>query len=151
MADARREAFIDAPVDVVWDLVGDVARHPEWWPRVVEVGGDEFERGSRYRQVTAGPVSRDETLLEIEELENREHLAIRCLDTGTYVSFLLTEAQGGTFVEGRMGMDPHGMRNRVFDVVAGQRYFRNWLQETVESLAAAARERASEGERSDVT
>ncbi len=144
MSEARREAFIDAPIGVVWGLIRDIKRHPEWWPRVVEIGGDAFEHGSRYRQVTKMPVGRDETELEVEELENLEHLAIRCLDTGTYVSFLLTEAQGGTFVDSRMGMDPKGAGNKIFDALAGQRYFRNWLQKTVEALDTAACDRARE-------
>jgi uncharacterized protein YndB with AHSA1/START domain len=142
MSDARREAFIDAPVDVVWELIRDIERHPEWWPRVVEVGGDEFERGSRYRQVTKTLVGRDETELEVEELDNMEHLAIRCLDTGTYVRFLLTEAQGGTFLDSRMGMDPVGVSNKVFDALVGRRYFSSWLSETVSALEEAARQRA---------
>jgi uncharacterized protein YndB with AHSA1/START domain len=144
VSEARREAFIDAPIGVVWDLIRDIKRHPEWWPRVVEIGGDAFEQGSRYRQVTKKLVGHDETELEVEELENLDHLAIRCLDTGTFVSFLLTEAQGGTFLESRMGMDPKGATNKVFDALAGPRYFRNWLQNTVEALDAAARERARE-------
>ena len=36
----RRQAFIEAPVEVVWDLIADVERHPEWWPRVIEVECD---------------------------------------------------------------------------------------------------------------
>ena len=142
MSTIQQQAFIDAPIEVVWELVRDVEHHPDWWPRVVEIGGEEFERGSRYRQITQGPVSRDETLLEIEELDQLEQLSIRCLDTGTYISFLLTEAQGGTFVNGRMGMDPKGLRNRLFDAVTGRRYFRSWLRETLSSLAESARRAA---------
>ena len=141
MSTAQQQAFIDAPVDVVWELVGDVEHHPDWWPRVVEIGGDVFERGSRYRQVTDGLIGKDETTLEIREIDDRELLSIRCLDTGTFISFQLTEAQGGTFVDSRMGMDPQGVRNRIFDAVTGPRYFRSWLQDTVEALAAAANER----------
>ena len=141
MSDARAEAFIDAPVEVVWDLVANVERHPEWWPRVVEVGGEEFTEGSRYRQITKTLVGQDETTLEIEELENLDHLSIRCLNTGTYVRFILTEAQGGTFLDTRMGMEPRGLSNRVFDAVAGRRYFKSWLADTVSSLSDAARRR----------
>ena len=48
-------------------------------------------------------------------------------------------------------MDPHGLRNRVFDVVAGRRYFRNWLQETVESLAAPRANAPARASARDVT
>ena len=145
MSHVRQEAFIDAPVEVVWELVSDVGQHPDWWPRVVEIGGDVFEQGSRYRQVTKAAVGHEATTLEIEEIEDLDHLAIRCLDTGTYVRFLLTEAQGGTFVDSQMGMDPKGLRNRLFDTVMGERYFSSWLADTVASLSDAARRRGASG------
>ena len=108
---------------------------------MVEVGGDVFEQGSRYRQVTKAMVGQERTTLEIDELEELDHLAIRCLDTGTYVRFVLTEAQGGTFVDTQMGMDPAGLRNRIFDTIMGQRYFSSWLADTVASLSEAAKRR----------
>jgi hypothetical protein len=142
MSDARRETFIDAPVRVVWELISDVNRHPEWWPRVVEVKCEGLEEGCTFREVVQTPIGRDEMELNVEALENCENLSIRCINTGTYVRFLLTEAQGGTFVEGRMGMDPQGIGNRVLDTLVGQRYFRGWLAQTVEALDRAACERA---------
>ena len=144
MSDARRETFIDAPVEVVWELVSDVNRHPEWWPRIVEVECEGMEEGCTYREVVKTFAGREEMQLNVEELEDCENLSIRCINTGTFVSFMLTEAQGGTFVESRMGMDPKGLGTRMFDAVAGQRYFRNWLQQTIESLGDAARRRVSE-------
>jgi hypothetical protein len=30
VSEFREQAFIDAPVGVVWDLLADVNRHPEW-------------------------------------------------------------------------------------------------------------------------
>ena len=80
--------------------------------------------------------------LHIEELENLENLSIRCLNTGTYVRFLLTEAQGGTFVDTQMGMEPRALATSVFDTVAGRRYFAGWLADTITSLIAAAPARA---------
>jgi uncharacterized protein YndB with AHSA1/START domain len=35
MSGWRRQAVIDAPIEVVWELVGDPNRHPEWFPRVI--------------------------------------------------------------------------------------------------------------------
>jgi len=37
MSEARQQAYIEAPVEIVWDLLADVDRHPEWWPRVLSV------------------------------------------------------------------------------------------------------------------
>jgi hypothetical protein len=50
----------------------------------------------------------------------------------------LTEAQGGTFVDGEIGMDPTNLPNRVFDAIAGKRYFRSWMNATLEALQQAA-------------
>lgn len=42
------------------------------------------------------------------------------------------------------GMDPIGIPNRAFDAVAGKRYFRRWLELSVEALRHAAGERRGE-------
>ena len=59
--------------------------------------------------------------------------------------FGLTEAQGGTFVDGEMGMDPADFGYRVFDLVAGRRYFSSWMAQTLVALDEAARSAAAEG------
>ena len=33
----RQQALIEVPVETLWELVGDVRRHPEWWPRIIDV------------------------------------------------------------------------------------------------------------------
>ena len=142
MSSSRQQAFIDAPVSVVWDLLADVERHPEWWPRVVEVECEGLEEGCTYRQVMRGPVGTEELDLQVEGLDDCERLAIRCLSTGTFVTFALTEAQNGTFVDSEFGMDPHGFGHRVFDAIAGKRYFRAWMRQTIDALNEAARRRA---------
>jgi hypothetical protein len=50
----------------------------------------------------------------------------------------LTAAQDGTFVDGRFGMDPADLGHRVFDAVAGKRYFRRWLANLLEAMREAA-------------
>ncbi len=59
MSEARQQAFIDAPIGVVWELLEDVDRHPEWWPRVVEVECEGLETGCTYREVFRGPVGKE--------------------------------------------------------------------------------------------
>jgi uncharacterized protein YndB with AHSA1/START domain len=143
MSEARQQAYIDAPVGVVWELLEDVDRHPEWWPRVVEVECEGLEAGCTYREVVQGPVGKDEMLLHVDQMEDCKELLIRCVNTGTFVHWLLTEAQEGTFVDARFGMDPGKFQHRIFDLVAGKRYFRSWLLQSLEAMRDAARERAA--------
>jgi len=144
MSDCRNQVFIEAPVQVVWDLIADVERHPEWWPRVVEVECEELGEGCTYRQVTRTPFGTEDFNLEIESMNDPEEFKIKCLNTGTFVRFGLTEAQGGTFVDGRMGMEPNGRAMQVFDVTAGRIYFRRWLAASLDAMNAAARRRAGD-------
>jgi hypothetical protein len=144
VSEARQQAFIEAPVGVVWELLEDVDRHSEWWPRVLEVEcDDDFEPGCTYREVVQGPVGKDDMLLRVDQMEDCKELLIRCVNTGTFVHLLLTEAQEGTFVDARFGMEPAKLQYRVFDLVAGKRYFRSWLRQSVEAMQRVARERAA--------
>lgn len=115
-------------------------RHPEWWPRVVGVHCEGLEEGCSYRQVLKSPMGVIETDVSIERLDDCRELTLRCMDTGTYAHWLLAEAQGGTFVDVEFGLDPKTARTRVFDLVAGKRYFRQWLQQSIEALRVAAQE-----------
>jgi hypothetical protein len=141
MSCCRVQALVDVPPDALWELVGNIERHPEWWPRVVNVHCEGLEEGCTYRQVFKSPMGTVETDVSIERLDGCNELMLRCLDTGTYAHWLLTEAQGGTFIDVEFGLDPKTTRTRVFDVVAGRRYFRSWLEQSIDALRAAAHER----------
>jgi hypothetical protein len=143
MSDCRQQTWIEAPVEVVWDLVADVNRHPEWWPRVVEVECEGLEAGCTYREIVRTPFGNDEMEMHVDRLDDCKELMIRCVNTGTFFHLLLTEAQGGTFVDGRFGMDPADLGHRVFDIVAGKRYFRRWLEKSLDAMEDAAAERAA--------
>ena len=142
MSEARQQAFIEAPVDVVWELLEDANRHPEWWPRVVEVKCEGLEAGCTYREVVRGPVGREDMLLRVDRMEDCKELLIRCVNTGTFVHWLLTEAQEGTYVDAWFGMDPGKFQYRVFDLVAGKRYFRSWLGQSLDAMQRVAADRA---------
>jgi hypothetical protein len=129
---------IEAPVQSVWELVGDPSRHPEWYPRVVEVKGQRFEEGDQYAQVTKDPVRTVKTDFVIERMENMHEIRMVCQDTGMYAHWLMTDAQGGTFVDVEMGMEPRTTGNRVFDAVLGRMYFRRWLDQSLDALGTAA-------------
>jgi hypothetical protein len=128
---------------VVWELISDIERHPEWWPRVIEVECEGLDEGCTYRQLTQTPVGKDEMQLLIENRDELRRLHIRCLNTGTFVRFEITEARGGTFVDGEMGMEPEGLRARIFDATAGRRYFSDWISKTLVALEEAAKARTA--------
>jgi Polyketide cyclase / dehydrase and lipid transport len=142
MSSCRLQAQVDVPPEKLWELVGNVERHPEWWPRVVDVHCEGLEQGCSYRQVFQSPVGVVTTDVSVERLEGCQELTLRCLDTGTYAHWLMAEAQGGTFLDVEFGIDPQTTRTRVFDMVAGRRYFRRWLEESIDALRTAAAERA---------
>jgi uncharacterized protein YndB with AHSA1/START domain len=145
MSACRRQAMIEAPVESIWELVGNPSRHPEWWPRVIEVQGKRFEEGDEYVQVTRGPVGSAETSFLIEQIDDLREVKLRCQLTGTYAHWTLTGAQGGTFVDLEMGMDPKALSHKLFDSTIGPRYFRRWADQSLEALgvASAASSRAA--------
>ena len=141
MSHWRQQDYIDAPVERVWELLADVEHHPDWWPRVLEVKIADPVEGATYRQLTQTPRGEDEMQLLIESRDELRDLRLRCLTTGTFVRFKLTDAQGGTFVDGEMGIEPQGLWARVVDAVSGKRYFASWMRSTLEALRRAATDR----------
>jgi hypothetical protein len=143
MASWRQQALIEAPVEKVWELVGDPRRHPEWWPNVVAVGDLKITENAKYRQVTrAKGATTVETTFNIEQLDELRTIKVRCLDSGTYGRFLLTDVRGQTFADVELGIDPVNLRYRLFDWTEGKRYFRRWTESALDGLKKAA-ERAA--------
>jgi hypothetical protein len=138
VSECRQQALIHAPVERVWELVGNPARHPEWLPRVMDVRGDSFDMGDVYVQVTRNPLGEQTTSLMIDRLEELRELDFHCTKTGMYMRWSLTPAQGDTFVETEFGMHPLGAGPRVFDATVGRMYFRRWLSESLEALEREA-------------
>ena len=138
MSTCRRQALINAPPLRIWELVGNPERHPEWWPRVIEVRGERFDEGSQYAQVSKSLMGRVQTTFEVERLDDLREVKLRCTDTGTYARWLLTEAQGNTFIDVEFGMDPATLGSRLFDSAFGRLYFRRWLEQSLDALEAAA-------------
>lgn len=131
--------MVDAPVERVWSLIGDVSRHPEWWPRVEEVDCDLLAEGCTYRQVTNVPRRTIETTISIERLDDCHELQVRCLDTGMYAHFTLTEVRDGTFVDAELGVEPSG-----FDRFVAPAFVRRWIGQSLEGLRRAATSSAGE-------
>jgi uncharacterized protein YndB with AHSA1/START domain len=135
---STQQAFIEAPPETVWELVGDPNRHPDWWPDIMEVECADLREGCRYRGVSKGffrPTERD---LVIERLDTCQEVCISCKGTGVTTRFVLTGAQGGTFVEGRFGIEPNSLGMKAVSAVAGRRHMRSWLERSLENLKRVA-------------
>ena len=126
-----------APVPRVWELVGHPARHPEWWPELVEVQGEDFGRGCSYCHVTQSEHGLTETALVVERVIEFKELLVRCAQTGLYMRWLLSDAQGGTFVDAEFGIDPaQGTQpNPGFDPEGAAQELQHWLHSSLDGLA----------------
>lgn len=140
---STQQTFIDAPVERVWELVGDPNRHPEWWPDVLEVECADLKEGCRYRGVTKGPFGAAAHDLLVDRLEDFREVSIFCEGTGVTTRFTLAEAQGGTFVEGHFAIEPDSIGATVFGALAGRRIMSSWLQSSLENLKRAAERSAA--------
>jgi uncharacterized protein YndB with AHSA1/START domain len=139
MSAHRQQAHLEAPLEAVWELVGSPAHYPEWWPRVIEVRGERFEEGDGWTQVTTNPSGKIESNFLLERREDLRGIRMSCQLTGAYADWVLTPAQGGTFVELEMGMQAKRLGNRLFDAAIGRSYFRRWSRQSLAALADAAR------------
>ena len=145
--ECRQHAFINAPLEVVWQLASDPGRQTEWWPDTITfecIDGD-FEQGCHVRNIQKRPwpMSDLETTLEVERMTPGKELYMRCMDTGTYCRSVLTEGQGGTFVEMEAGNDPKSLKTRVQVAMAGERMFRRWVEHALEGIRGAAESSAA--------
>ena len=143
----RQQVLIDAPLDVVWSLVGDPRRFPDWAGNVVEVTGlAEVSVGAQFQQKSRMLGGSEETTFVIEELEDLHEIRLRCLTSGFYTYWLLTEAGESTFADAEIGMDPVSSRYRAVNAVVGKRYYRRLLNDVLGSLReVATRELAAGG------
>jgi uncharacterized protein YndB with AHSA1/START domain len=135
---SRQQVYIDAAPEAIWSLVGDPNRHPEWWPDVLEVECADLREGCRYRGVTKGPLRTEEHELLLERLDDCNEVSIRCVGTGVTTRFQLTDAQGGTFVEGYFAIEPNTIGNTMIAAVAGRRIMRSWLEQSLANLKRVA-------------
>jgi hypothetical protein len=135
---STQHMHIEAPLEHVWELVGDPNRHPDWWPDVIEAECADIREGCRYRGVVKGPFGAAEHALLLERLEDCREVSIYCEGTGVTTRFVLAEAQGGTFVEGNFGIEPNSIGLKVFGALAGRRIMSSWLQKSLENLKAVA-------------
>jgi uncharacterized protein YndB with AHSA1/START domain len=135
---SRQQVHIEAAPEAIWELVGDPNRHPDWWPDVIEVECADLRQGCRYRGVVKGPFRAEEHELLLERLDECREVSIQCVGTGVTTRFQLTDAQGGTFVEGYFAIEPNSIGQTVVAAVAGRRIMRSWLEQSLANLKRVA-------------
>lgn len=134
----HEQAVLDAPVAMVWELVSNPQRYPEWFPRVLEIQGERFEEGEDFIQVTRLPLGkRDEIHFLIDQLDEFHEIRMHCMISGMFIHWQLTDARGGTFLDAEFGIDPIRRRDRVSELTWGRRFLRRWLVEAVAGLKRA--------------
>jgi hypothetical protein len=136
---STQQVFVEAPAEAIWELVGDPGRHPDWWPDWVSTECPDPSEGCRYRGVIKDPLGRaKEHDLLIERRDGWREISILCDGTGVTTSFVLAEAQGGTFVEGCFSIEPNSLGMKAIGAVTGRRIMRSWLERSLENLKRAA-------------
>jgi uncharacterized protein YndB with AHSA1/START domain len=135
MSSWKQQTLIDAPVAEVWKVLADPKRSPEWAEDVLEVtvGPAEIQKGSIVEVTARGPLGlKGTTPFKIEELEDMHELKMKCQVSGFYTHWLLTEAQGGTFTELELGIEPLERRRTIQGRAIGALHTKSFLRRTVE-------------------
>lgn len=140
MGQYRQQTLIEAPLEAVWGQVGNPSTYPEWAGDVVEVTGlDKVEEGARFRQKTKTLMGTNETEFVVESLDDLREIQVRCLMSGYYLRWQLTEAGEDTFAEVEIGMDPKRFGFRAVDKTVGRRWYRKLVEDTLAGLRSVLR------------
>jgi hypothetical protein len=64
---------------------------------------------------------------------------VRCAETGLYMRWLLSDAQGGTFVDAEFGIDSQkaAQPDPSFDPEVARAQLKRWLHSSLDGLAGA--------------
>lgn len=138
MGSYREQALIEAPIERVWQQVGDPNRYPEWAGETVEVAGLEtVEPGARYQHTSRMPFGGTRTTeFVVDAFEDMHEISVRCTVSGWYLHWLLTEAGKDTFAQVEVGMKPTHVGYRAVDSSVGKR----WYRRTVDEMFARLRQ-----------
>ncbi len=132
----RQQSLIEAPIGDVWELVGDPKRYPEWARDVVAVTGvpDEIKQGTRFERESKVPFGSTTTEFVVDELSDLQEIRMRCLTSGYYSRWSLTEAGTDTFCEVEVGMEPTRVPYKLMDRTVGKRWYRSAVSSMVDGL-----------------
>jgi polyketide cyclase/dehydrase/lipid transport protein len=136
MSSWQHQSLIEAPIRDVWELVGDPKRYPEWAQDVVSVTGvpDEIHKGTRFERESRLPLGSRTTEFVVDELADLQEIRMRCLTSGYYSRWALTEAGQDTFCEVEVGMEPTSAPYKLMDRAIGKRWYRSAVSSMVDGL-----------------
>jgi uncharacterized protein YndB with AHSA1/START domain len=141
MASVREQALIAAPVSEVWALLEDPTRYADWnEDTVAETGAPtKVEKGSQFELRSKSPLfGQMTTTFKVEELDDLHQIKLRCQRSGYYSHWFLTEAQGQTFAEVELGVEPiPGVVGRVTGGMHTKSYLRRSAEAVVRNLRRA--------------
>ncbi|MDX6606211.1 MAG: Polyketide cyclase / dehydrase and lipid transport [Solirubrobacterales bacterium] len=144
MAAWKQQALIEAPVSDVWAMLSDPSRASEWAEDVIAVTGGpaSIEKGSTFDVTARGPLGlKATTPFRVEELEDMRELKMQCQVSGFYSHWLLTEAQGGTFTELELGVEPieakRGIQGRAMAAFHTKSFLRRTVEKSLDGLRRA--------------
>jgi hypothetical protein len=81
-----------------------------------------------------GIAGRPEYSRIIDRRDELKELRWSCPTTGGFQHWLLTDAQGGTFVDMEMGIDAPGFRYGLFDKTVGRWFIKRWAEQAIDGL-----------------
>lgn len=138
-----QQALIEAPVERIWELLADPARYPDWAGDSLETTGvpTRIEKGSTFQQKSPGLLGRaTTTTFAVEEFDDLRQIKLRCQRSGYYSHWRLTEAQGQTFADVEIGVEPIGLLGRVARVATTKGQLREVADESLDGLRRASSE-----------
>jgi uncharacterized protein YndB with AHSA1/START domain len=134
----RQQGLIEAPLREVWELLLDPARSPEWNSDVIEVTGApvRIEKGATFTLTGRGPLGiKGTSIFEVEKLDDLHEVRFQCQTSGFYSHWFLTEAQGNTFAELELGVDPQpGLQGKARSLYHSKRWLRGAVENTLDAL-----------------
>jgi hypothetical protein len=136
MSSWRQQALIQAPVAEVWEMLADPERATEWGEDIIQVTGPPatIEKGSILEVTARGPLGlKATTPFKVEKLEDMRELKMKCQVSGFYSHWLLTQAQGGTFAELELGVEPLERRRSISGRAMGALHTKSFLRRATES------------------
>lgn len=140
MASFQQQALVEAPLERVWALLTDPARYPEWAGDSIETTGypTSIEKGSTFEQTSRGLFGRpDTTTFAVTEMEDLHEIKLQCQLSGYYSHWRLTEAQGQTFADVELGVEPIGVYGQVARVIFSKRVLRQVTADSLDGLKRA--------------